>query len=84
MTTHSSVLAWRIPRTEDLAGCSQWGHGESDTAERLSPVWHCPCATRQALTHWASREGTLLPSDIASVMDSFLTDRCGYHHTCTC
>ena len=26
MATHSSVLAWRIPWTEGLAGCSPWGH----------------------------------------------------------
>ena len=23
---HSSILAWRIPRTEELAGYSPWGH----------------------------------------------------------
>ena len=28
--THSSILAWRIPRT------SPWGHKESDTIEQLS------------------------------------------------
>ena len=26
MTTHSSILAWRIPWTEDLVGYSPWGH----------------------------------------------------------
>ena len=31
MTTHSSVLAWRIPGTGDLVGCRLWGHTESDT-----------------------------------------------------
>ena len=34
MATHSSILAWRIPRTErSLAGCSPWGHKESDMTE---------------------------------------------------
>ena len=33
MATHSSILAWRIPWTEDLAGYSPWGHKESDTTE---------------------------------------------------
>ena len=33
--THSSVLAWRIPWTEDLMGYSLWGHKGSDTTERL-------------------------------------------------
>ena len=26
MATHSSILAWEIPRTEGLAGYSPWGH----------------------------------------------------------
>ena len=26
MATKSSVLAWKIPRTERLVGYSQWGH----------------------------------------------------------
>jgi len=33
MATHSSILTWRIPRTEDLAGCSPKGHTDSDTTE---------------------------------------------------
>ena len=30
MATHSSILAWRIPWTEDPAGYSPWGCRESD------------------------------------------------------
>ena len=30
---HSSVLAWRIPWTEDLVGYSPWGHKESNMIE---------------------------------------------------
>ena len=33
MTTHSSVLAWRIPGTGSLVGCHLWGRTESDTTE---------------------------------------------------
>ena len=33
---HSSILAWRIPRTEEPDGLHPWGHKESDTTERLS------------------------------------------------
>ena len=33
MATHSSVLAWRIPGTGSLVGCSLWGRIESDTTE---------------------------------------------------
>jgi len=33
MATHSSVLAWRIPKAEELVGYSQWSCKESDTTE---------------------------------------------------
>ena len=36
MATRSSVLAWRVPRTEASAGYSPWGCKESDTTEWLS------------------------------------------------
>ena len=29
-STHSSILAWKIPWTEELGGCSPWGHKESE------------------------------------------------------
>ena len=32
MTTHSSILAWRIPWTQE-ADYGPWGHSELDTAE---------------------------------------------------
>ena len=31
--THSSILAWKIPR-RSLAGYSLWGHKESDTTDQ--------------------------------------------------
>ena len=36
MATHSSILAWEIPRTEEPGGYSPWGCRESDTTELLS------------------------------------------------
>ena len=33
MTTHSSILAWKIPLMEELVGYSPWGHKELDTTE---------------------------------------------------
>ena len=35
MATHSSILAWRIPWTEELGGLQCTGGKESDTTERL-------------------------------------------------
>ena len=46
MATHSSILAWRIPWTEEPGGL-QWGHPESDaTKKRLSTgiFWAPFCA----------------------------------------
>ena len=38
MATHSSILAWRIPWTEESGGLqySPWGRKESDTTEQLT------------------------------------------------
>ena len=35
MATHSSVLAWRIPQTEEAGGLQSMGSQESDTTKRL-------------------------------------------------
>ena len=35
MAPHSSTLAWKIPWTEDLIGCTPWGYEELDTTERI-------------------------------------------------
>ena len=36
MTTHSSILAWKIPWTEEPGRPPTMGHKESDTTEQLS------------------------------------------------
>ena len=36
MATHSSILAWEIPWTEEPNGCRPWGDKELDTTERLN------------------------------------------------
>ena len=40
MATHSSILAWRIPWTEELVGLQSMDHKESDTTERLHFHFH--------------------------------------------
>ena len=36
MATHSSILAWRIPWTEEPGELSPWGHKELDTTEQVT------------------------------------------------
>ena len=33
MATHSSILAWKIPRTQEPGGLQPMGHKELDTTE---------------------------------------------------
>ena len=35
MATHSSILAWRIPWTEESGGLQSWDCKESDMSEQL-------------------------------------------------
>ena len=36
LATHSSIVAWKIPWMEGLAGYDQWGCEELDMTERLA------------------------------------------------
>ena len=36
MATHSSILAWRMPWTEEPGGLQPWSRKESDTTELLT------------------------------------------------
>ena len=41
MAIHSSILAWRSPRTEEAGGLyTPWGGKQSDTTEQLSFHFH--------------------------------------------
>ena len=40
MATHSSILAWRIPWTDEPAGYSPWGPKESDMTEHTHITTH--------------------------------------------
>ena len=35
MDTHSSIVAWEMPWTEEPGGLGPWGHKESDTTEHI-------------------------------------------------
>ena len=51
MATHSSILSWRIPWTEEPGGYSPWGRKGSDMTERLT---HTHTHTKQWLPRWRS------------------------------
>ena len=46
MATHSSIVAWRIPRTEELGGVQSTGRKESDTTEQLRFHFHYVAAKK--------------------------------------
>ena len=49
MATHSSILAWRIPRTEEPCDQSPWGHKKVDTTEWLT---HTHTHTQDKIPRW--------------------------------
>ena len=54
MATHSSILAWRIPWTEEPGGPhSPWGCKESDMTERLT--LHFTSRREKGGRTWCSR-----------------------------
>ena len=36
MSTHSSILAWRIPWMKEAGGLQSWAHKELNTTERVT------------------------------------------------
>ena len=62
MAAYSSILAWRIPWTEETGGHRSWGRKELNPTERLTQTYILPgatfalCARRSTQsTHWPFR-----------------------------
>ena len=69
MVTHSSILAWRIPWTEELGGLQSTGHKESDMTERLHFLQECiQCKGRQLVLFTALSP---VPSAVWNIAKSF-------------
>jgi len=47
VATHSSILAWEIPWTEEPGGFSPWGCKELDMTEQLSANTHTHTHTQE-------------------------------------
>ena len=52
MTAFSSVLAWRVPRTEELAGYSLWHHKELEMNEATEKTYLWPSTSK--ISHHSS------------------------------
>ena len=65
MATHSSILAWRIPWTEELGGLQSTGHKESDTTERLLFHFHYDIKSLQRARKQAEKVGSSQKAEIA-------------------
>ena len=59
MATHCSILARRIPWTEELVGCSSWGPKDSDMTKRLT-------------FHFGMEKLVLQPSSAIYKLDKFM------------
>ena len=75
MAPHSSTLAWKIPWTEELVGCSPWGRKESDTTERL--IWS-DAFSKSSLTIWEFSVHVVLKSSLENFEHYFASmwDEC--------
>ena len=65
MATHSGILAWKIPWTEEPGGFQSMGSGESDMTECVRVHTHVPvCAHTRARTH--THTGLIAPLRMGS------------------
>ena len=85
MATHSSVPAWRIPRTEEPGGLQSTGHKESDTAEQLYHRFRSGRADVKILISWCSvrkcrEKACMCPEDHRKVRWRFYI----FDGRCTC
>ena len=62
MATPSSILAWRIPRTEEPVGYSPWAHKQVDMTESLTlfPVVTLLSSTFHALVTYTKISNGLI------------------------
>ena len=76
MATHSSILTWRIPWTEEPgAGYWPWGRKESDTTERLHFHFHAlekEMATHSSILAWRIPGTVQLLLWLPTASDGFL------------
>jgi len=52
MATLCSILAWKIPWTDEPGGYSPWGHKDLDMTEQLSAHTHTHTHTTTTTNTW--------------------------------
>ena len=60
MATHSRILAWRIPRTEEPGGLQSRGRIGSDMTERLSDCSRTKCKGSTKIINRSTHEETAI------------------------
>ena len=84
MATHSSILAWRIPWTEEPGRLQSWGRKELDTTERLSTYRSeghsfISCEDR-VISHWHQCAAFCVST--YPLMDTWALSPSGFHELC--
>ena len=86
MTTHSSIVAWRISWTEELGWLSPWGREELDTTEAMQWLQNntnCIVSKPCGLTGWVWKALLLhVLLAAAAVMCRLDLVPCPKRHTC--
>ena len=79
MATHSSTVAWRIPWTEELVGCSQRSWEESDMTERLHFHFSLSCTGKEMETYSSIRAWRIPGTEEPGGLPSVGSHRVGYN-----
>ena len=69
MATHSSILAWRIPRTDEPGGLQSWAQKELDTTEQLTLSMQIQMALKPSLP--VAGAGALAESRLTTLITRF-------------
>ena len=71
MTTHSSVLSWRIPWTEEPGSLQSMGSCKELNMTEVTETTHKTACSHLGFCSWASWQANQMPQHTTSVLDSF-------------
>ena len=79
METHSSILAWKSPWTEEPGGLQSTDHKDLDTTELLSTPTLLPSVTNKIPQYCLKRMVHLLTSVIVEIYRKFYCVTLSFH-----